>query len=40
LEDSIAHELHYCLIIIGDFNGKVGDKKEKDIVGPFGLQGC
>lgn len=26
-----------CLVIIGDFNGKVGDVKEDDIVGPFGL---
>jgi len=22
---------------MGDFNGKVGDIKEEDIVGPFGL---
>jgi len=26
-----------CLVIIGDFNGKVGDVKEDDIVGPYGL---
>jgi len=26
-----------CLVIMGDFNGKVGDIKEEDIVGPFGL---
>ena len=26
-----------CLIVMGDFNGKVGENKEEDIVGPFGL---
>src|SRR2546425_1286432 len=26
-----------CLIVMGDFNGKVGDDREEDIVGPFGL---
>jgi len=26
-----------CLILMGDFNAKVGDKKEEDIVGPFSL---
>ena len=26
-----------CLIIMGDFNGKVGGMKDKDTVGPFGL---
>ena len=26
-----------CLVIMGDFNGKVGNIKEEDIVGPFGL---
>ena len=32
------HKTHNdCLVIMGDFNGKVGDIKEEDIVGPFGL---
>src|SRR4029077_7080220 len=26
-----------CLIVMGDFNGKVGSNKDEDIVGPFGL---
>jgi len=26
-----------CLIVMGNFNGKVGDIKEDNIVGPFGL---
>ena len=26
-----------CLIVMGDFNGKVGEVKESDTVGPFGL---
>ena len=26
-----------CLIIMGDFNGKVGAVKDTDTVGPFGL---
>ena len=26
-----------CIIIMGDFNGKVGEIKEEDIVGPYGL---
>src|SRR6187399_193607 len=26
-----------CLIVMGDFNGKVGENREEDIVGPFGL---
>ena len=26
-----------CLVIMGDFNGKVGEIKEDDVVGPFGL---
>ena len=26
-----------CLIVMGDLNGKVGEAKEEDIVGPFGL---
>jgi len=27
-----------CLVIMDDSNGKVGDVKEDDIVGPFGLK--
>ena len=26
-----------CVVVMGDFNGKVGDSKEDDTVGPFGL---
>ena len=26
-----------CLMVMGDFNGKVGKNKEEDIVGPYGL---
>src|SRR6267154_553125 len=26
-----------CVVVMGDFNGKVGDSKENDTVGPFGL---
>ena len=26
-----------CLVIMGDFNGKVGSDCEGDTVGPFGL---
>jgi exonuclease III len=26
-----------CLVVMGDFNGKVGNNKEEDTVGPFGL---
>ena len=26
-----------CLIVMGDFNGKVGMGKDDDIVGPYGL---
>ena len=26
-----------CLVIMGDFNGKVGEIKDDDVVGPFGL---
>ena len=26
-----------CLVIMGDFNGKVGEIKVNDVVGPFGL---
>jgi len=26
-----------CLIVMGDFNGKVGNIKDDDIVGPYGL---
>src|SRR6188768_1929770 len=26
-----------CLIVMSDFNGKVGGNREEDIVGPFGL---
>src|SRR6267154_432463 len=26
-----------CMVVMGDFNGKVGDSKEVDTVGPFGL---
>src|SRR6478735_3722092 len=26
-----------CLIVMGDFNGKVGKNKEEDTVGPFGV---
>ena len=26
-----------CLVVMGDLNGKVGDIKEEDIVGPYGL---
>jgi len=39
LEETIKMNRKYqdCLIILGDFNGKVGDMKEEDIVGPFGL---
>ena len=25
-----------CLIVMGDLNGKVGDKREQDIIGPYG----
>jgi len=39
IDDVIKAQKKYqdCLIIMGDFNGKVGDKKEDDIVGPYGL---
>ena len=26
-----------CLVVMGDFNGKVGNSKEEDTVGPYGL---
>ena len=26
-----------CLVVMGDFNGKVGNDKEEDTVGPFGV---
>src|SRR6267154_1911198 len=26
-----------CLLVMGDFNEKVGDNREEDTVGPFGL---
>src|SRR6266516_6581215 len=26
-----------CLVVMGDFNGKVGNNKEEDTVGPFGV---
>jgi len=25
------------IVVMGDFNGKVGDNREEDIVGPFGI---
>ena len=38
--DSVIKEFkkgRECLIVMGDFNAKVGEAKEEDIVGPFGL---
>ena len=35
IQDNLKHE--DCLFIIGDFNSKVGNGKEKDIVGLYGL---
>jgi len=26
-----------CLVVMGDFNGKVGNNKEEDVIGPFGV---
>ena len=26
-----------CLVVMGDFNGKVGEGREEDTVGPYGL---
>src|SRR5688572_17648699 len=26
-----------CLVVMGDFNGKVGNGREKNIIGPYGL---
>src|SRR3989442_10340224 len=26
-----------CLVVMGDFNGKVRDNREENIVGPFGI---
>src|SRR5437867_457260 len=26
-----------CIIVMGDFNGKVGDNREEDTIGPFGV---
>jgi len=39
IDDVVKAQKKYqdCLIIMGDFNGKVGDKKDDDIVGPYGL---
>jgi len=39
IDDVVKTQKKYqdCLIVMGDFNSKVGDKKEDDIVGPYGL---
>lgn len=39
LENVVKLQKKYqdCLVVMGDFNGKVGDMKEDNIVGPFGL---
>src|SRR3989441_12913491 len=26
-----------CVIVMGDFNGKVGENREEDTIGPFGV---